>query len=274
MTWLDISEEGYELTRQAVNILSQFDYPEELIIALDSQTVNAYFLGRISEVITLANQMLVLARQFEDQWMIQFSLYATSLASILEENIPRARQMAHEQLQICEQMGDEVSSTYPLITLGHTAFIADEYEQAALYYRRCMNISSQIGFNYSLQTSSKYLGKVEIFLGNLAEAQQALHKCLVLTHDIGFVRDLVNLFYEFARLKLARGELQLAVELLAFVEQHPYSDNYRLMEGRIRDSTRYLLQQLEGDLPGTTFQSALEAGRNLDLEQIYNRLVN
>ncbi|MFL7892294.1 MAG: LuxR C-terminal-related transcriptional regulator [Anaerolineales bacterium] len=274
MTWLDISEVGYELTRQGVNILSQFDYPEELIIALDSLTVNAYFLGRISEVVTIANQMLVLARQFGDKWMIQFSLYAASLAAILEENIPRAQQMAQEQLQICEQIGDEVSSTYPLITLGHTAFIAGEYEQAAQYYRRCMKISRQIGFNYSLQTSSKYLGKAEIFLGHLVEAQQALLKCLELTHDIGFVRDMVNLFYEFARLKLARGELQQAVELLAFVEQHPYSDNFRLMEGRIRDSARDLLDELEGDVSETNFQSALEAGRNLELDQIYKRLVN
>ena len=85
---------------------------------------------------------------------------------------------------------------------------------------------------------------------------------------------MVNLFYEFARLKLARGELQQAVELLAFVEQHPYSDNFRLMEGRIRDSARDLLDELEGDVSETNFQSALEAGRNLELDQIYKRLVN
>ncbi|MFN2213081.1 MAG: hypothetical protein ACK2UE_08420, partial [Anaerolineales bacterium] len=75
-------------------------------------------------------------------------------------------------------------------------------------------------------------------------------------------------------LKLARGELQQAVELLAFVEQHPYSDNFRLMEGRIRDSARDLLDELEGDVSETNFQSALEAGRNLELDQIYKRLVN
>jgi predicted ATPase/DNA-binding CsgD family transcriptional regulator/tetratricopeptide (TPR) repeat protein len=274
LTWLDISEEGYQIAKQSVELLQQLSFPEALAIALDSLAVNAYFHGCFSDWFTASDQLIAIARHVNDPWLISFALYAMSLAHIQKEEYALARQLAEEQLQLCEDSGDAISSTYPLITLGHCALANQENDLAREYYQRCTRISQQVGFHYALQTSSKYLGKVELLLGNLPAAERSLTRCLVMTNDIGFVRDVVNLYCEFGRLKMAQGQRQEAVEILAFVEQHPFSNNIRMLEGRIRDSARDLLEELEGDLPETTFQSALEAGRNLGLEQIYKSLVN
>jgi tetratricopeptide (TPR) repeat protein len=182
--------------------------------------------------------------------------------------------MAEEQLSICERIGDAISSAYPLITLGHLAFAEGDYPLARRYYQRCVRISRQIGIHYALQTSTKYLAKVYINLGEYDHARETLIFCLGMTYNIGFVRDVINLFYEFARLRLALGHPLQAVEMLAYVEQHPFSDNYRMIEGRIRDSARELLTRIEAQVPADAYQNAVHAGRQLEMEQIYLSLVN
>jgi tetratricopeptide (TPR) repeat protein len=274
LSWLDISEEGYQITKRGVEILAAFDHPVELTLALDCQAVNAYFMGRISEMIACTERMLAISRQLDDQWLISFSLYAASLASIHEENYLQARQRAEEQLRICEHTEDAISSAYPLITLGHLAFADGDFHSARRYYRRCVRISSQIGVYYALQTSTKYLAKVHLNLGEYDDARKLLIQCLGMTYNIGFVRDVVNLYYEFARLRFALGHPLQAVELLSYVEKHPYSDTFRTIEGRIRDSARDLLARIETTVPADDFQSAIQSGQQLEMEQIYLSLVN
>ena len=122
-----------------------------------------------------------------------------------------------------------IGSTLPLIVLGHAALARGEYEEARGFYLRCLEISEKIGFHYAIQTSSKYLGKVALSLGNIAEAEKYLLQSLRITKEIGFVRDIINLLYEFARLRVAQNNPEQAVELLALVIQHPASHQTRML---------------------------------------------
>ena len=105
-------------------------------------------------------------------------------------------------------------------------------------------------------------------MGNIDEAQKYLAQSLRISNEIGFVRDIINIFYEYARLKQALGFTEQAVELLALVIQHPSSQSTRMLEGRIRDSAEALLATLESELPRETFEAALERGRELDLDAV------
>jgi hypothetical protein len=87
------------------------------------------------------------------------------------------------------------------------------------------------------------------------------------------VRDIINLLYEFARLRVAQDETEQAVELLALVIQHPASRQTRMFEGRIRDSARDLLAELEDQLPQEDFNAALERGQGLELDAVSAELV-
>jgi tetratricopeptide (TPR) repeat protein len=161
-----------------------------------------------------------------------------------------------------------------LIVLGHSALAQDDYEGAWSSYLRCLKLSQQIGFFYSIQASSKYLGKAAISMGKIDKAEEYLLQCLVMTKEIGFVRDVINLYYEFSRLLVARDQPEQAVELLVFVIQHLASLQTRMMEGRIRDSAQELLASLEIELPPESFQIAVEKGRVLEIDQIYADLVS
>ena len=109
-------------------------------------------------------------------------------------------------------------------------------------------------------------------MGNLVKAEQYLFQSLRISKEIGFVPDIVNLLYEYARLHVARGNLEGAVELPALVIEHSASQQYRMMEGRIRGSAKDLLAELELELSPEAYTAALERGQELDLDEVIENL--
>ncbi len=89
-----------------------------------------------------------------------------------------------------------------------------------------------------------------------------------MAEEIGLGRDLINLMIEFARVRMAEGSSNKAVELLALVVEHPASRLARLGEGRIRDSAQSLLGNLEAELPHETYAAAFKRGQALELDDV------
>jgi predicted ATPase/DNA-binding CsgD family transcriptional regulator len=274
MGWLDLSEQGYELAKESVEILRQLNHPEALLFAYDSLGVNAYFLNRYTEEIIAANKMLKIATELNDKWLLAFTLFAVSMGALLKEDYTEARRLAKSNLYLNEEIGDVIGSTMSLIILGHAALALGDYEQARGFYLRCIKISEETGFYYSIQTSSKYLGKVALSVGKIGEAEIYLLQSLRISKEIGFMRDIINLLYEFARLRVAQNNPEGAAELLALVLQHPASHQTRMHEGRIRDSAKDLLAKLENELPHETYTAALERGQELELDGVIADLLD
>jgi tetratricopeptide (TPR) repeat protein len=273
MAWLGLADDGYELAEKSVAILQQQDRPEALAFAYDSLAVNAYFLGRILEESKAVKEMLKIATSLDDKWLIAFTLFGAGMTAVIKGDYAEAIRFAETNLELCEEIGDVSGSTMPLIVLGHVALARGEHEEARGFYLRCLESSEEVGFHYSIQTSSKYLGKVALSIGKVEEAEFYLRQSLRITNDIGFIRDLVNLIYEFARLRVAQGNPERAVKFLAMVVEHPASIQTRWLEGRIRDSARGLLAKLEDELPEDAYEAALERGRALELDEVVAALI-
>ncbi len=274
MAWLDLSEEGYELATESLEILQQLNQPEALVYAHLSLGVNAFFLNRSTENIKAVNKMLKIATEIDDKWLLAFSLWAVSLGALIKEDFAEARRLAESSLNLNEEIGDVIDSTLPLIVLGHAAFALGDFEGARRFYLRCIKISQEIGFHYSIQTSSKYMGKVALSMGRTEEAEIYLVQCLTISKEVGFVRDIINLLYEFARLRVAHNNPEGAAELLGLVLQHPASHSSRMLEGPIRDSAKVLLAELEDELPHETYITALERGQELELDEVIADLLD
>ena len=272
MAWLDLADQGYQLAKDGVAILEQLDHPEALLLAYDSLLVNAYIVGRYLEEIEAGEKMLKIVTEIDDQWLSGFTIFAASMSLLVKQDYPEARRMAEKTLKLCEENGDLVGSTLFLIVLGHVAFVAENYRAAREYYLRSLEIAQQIGFPYAIQNTSKYLGKVALSIGKLEEAESFLHQSIKITNEIGFVRDIINLLTEFARLWMIQGNFVEATELLALVLKHPASQQTRMHEGRIRDSAKELLAEIEDQLPPETYMAALARGQELELEAVVAEL--
>jgi tetratricopeptide (TPR) repeat protein len=253
--------------------LGKLNYPEVLVFAYNSLGVNAYFLNRFTEEMEASSKMLKIATELEDKWLLSITLFGTSLGALLKDDYTEAKRVAALNLTLREEIGDAIGSAMTLIVLGYVAIAEEENETAIGYFLRCLKISEKTGFYYGVQTSSKYLGKVTLSMGKTTEAEKYLIQCLGITTEVGFVRDIINLLFEFARLRVAQESPENAVELLALVQQHPTSNQTRMLEGRIRDSALDLLVKLEDELTAETYKAALDRGEELALEEVIYELV-
>ena len=219
------------------------------------------------------DKALEIANELDDKWLTALALFGAGWSAILNGNYKKARKLAKRNLDLYEEIGDVIGGTTPDIILGHAALAFGEHEEARGYYLRCLRRSEKTGFYYSLQTASKYLGKVSTSMGNTIDADRYLAQSLTIARDIGFVRDIVNLVYEFARLRVVQEEFEHAVELLSLVIQHPASQQKRWLEGRIQDSAKDLLSSIEGEFTRKSYLAALERGRELELDDTVTELL-
>ena len=273
MAWLGIPERGYEQARESVGVLEGLNHPKALLFAYYSIIINAYFLGRITEMTEAAGRVIEIAEEIGDKWLIALVLFAPGMNALILGKYAEAQRLAESSLELYEEIGDVFGSTMPMTILGHVALGREEYESAKQFYLRCLKISQRTGFNYSLQTSSKYLAKVSFLMSDYVEAEKYLIQCLTLSKEVRFIRDVINLLYEFARLKAAQNYLEEAVELLALVIEHPTSNQTRWLEGRIRDSAKGLLAKLEAELAPEIYSAALERGQKLELDDVVADLI-
>ncbi len=273
MSWLGIPESGYQQAKESVEVLKQLSHPKALFFAYFGMSINAYFLSRITENTEATDRLIEIAAETDDKWLTAFMLFAPGMIALLLGNYAEAQRLAESALDLHEEIGDVIGSTMPIIILGHVALAREEYKSAKEFYLRCLKISQRTGFIYSLQNSSKYLAKVSFLMGDYVEAEKYLVQCLTLSKEVSFVRDVINLLYEFARLKAAQNNLEEAIKLLALVIEHPTSNQTRLFEGRIRDSAKSLLAELEKELSPEAYTAALERGRELDLDKVVEDLV-
>jgi hypothetical protein len=111
-------------------------------------------------------------------------------------------------------------------------------------------------------------------MGEILQAEKYLLECLTFTKEIGFVRDIINLLYEFAGLRVAQNAPEQAVEILALVTQHPASEQAWWFQGHTGDNARALLAELEVKLSPESYKAALQRGQERELDELVADLIN
>jgi len=273
MAWLGIPKRGYELATESVGVLVHLNHPKALFFAYYSICINAYFFSRVTEFTEATDRLIEIAGKIGDKWLTAFALFAPGMNALMLGDYVEAQRLAEYALGLYEEIGDVIGSTMSIIILGHVALVREEYKCAKEYYLRCLKISRRTGFNYSLQTSSKYLAKVSFLMNDYVEAKKYLVQCLTLSKKVRFVRDVINLLYEFARLQAAQNNMEEAVKLLVLVIEHPASSQTRWLEGRIQDSAKNLLAEIETKLSPEAYTAAIDRGQELDLDEIVTDLI-
>jgi predicted ATPase/DNA-binding CsgD family transcriptional regulator len=266
-TWMGFADQGYELAKEGVAILERLDRPVELALALGSLNVSADFLTRYEEGEEAARKMLDVAVELEDKWLQAFALYKVNVANEIQRDWEESRRIALASLELFEELGESITSNWTLLTLGHKAVARGEHVQAKEYYLRCLKASEAVGYRWATENSCKYLGHLALSLNETEEAEAYLLRSLRIADEIGMGRDIANLLYDLARVRVAEDELERAVELLAVVLNLPASHLHRMGGGSVRDSAQGLLATLKAELSPEIYAAAWERGRMLELEK-------
>jgi predicted ATPase/DNA-binding CsgD family transcriptional regulator len=272
-TWMGFADQGYELAKEGVAILEGLDRPVELALALGSLNVSADFLTLFVESEKAARKMQDVAVELEDKWLQAFALYKVSVANEIHRDREESRRFALTSLELFEELGESIISNFTLLTLGHKAVALGEHRQAKEFYLRCLQASETVGYRWATENSCKYLGQMALALNETEEAEAYLLRSLRIADEIGMGRDIANLLYDLAEVRVAEDQLERAVELLALILVLPASHLHRLGGGRIRDSAQGLLAKVEAELSSAAYAAAWERGNGLGLDEVLIELL-
>ena len=110
--------------------------------------------------------------------------------------------------------------------------------------------------------------------GEIGKARAHTLQGLRVAEEIGLEREILNLLYDLARVRVAEGEPERAVEFLGLVLGHPASYEGRMGGGRIRDSVQALLADLETELPLQDYAMALERGNSRNVDEVVDEILS
>jgi tetratricopeptide (TPR) repeat protein len=268
MAWLGLPDRGYELVQESLSVLENNGNQVALGWAYESLLDNAYLLGRSTKESDARDRLHNIALALNDKRLLTLSFYNKSMNALIEGDFSEAKQMAELCMDITEETGSLIHSTFPLIALGHAAYAQGEYREAQRFFDHCLKTATKVNFRWAIANSRKYLGKVALQMDDHKNAEKDLIESLRISKEIGFLRDLINILFDISLLRVAQGESEEAVELLALVSQHPASLQFRWLEGQIRDCANDLLTQLKGKLPDEAYAAALKRGQDSDMDAV------
>jgi tetratricopeptide (TPR) repeat protein len=187
--------------------------------------------GDYAEAKRWLQEPFVFGKETNDKTLLIENLSHQGTAAYLEGSYAEAQQRYLESLEISQETGERWRMEPALIGLGYTTCALGDYEASSRYLRSALQTAMEIGA----------LGMTMDSLVGLAS--------LLTARDLG------------------EAAAELAVELLAFVLQHPASTQ------EAREGAAPLLTELEGRLSPEAAAAAKERGQARGLEEIVREFI-
>ena len=130
-----------------------------------------------------------------------------------------------------------------------------------------------MGFRWAIGNVTKYLGQIALRMGKVAAAEEYFLQSLKIANDLGMDRDIANIFYEIARVRVSQDRKKEAIEIIGMLLELPASSQERFGSGRIIESAEELLASLEGHFSTHTLMEKLNRGKELDPADFMSELL-
>jgi tetratricopeptide (TPR) repeat protein len=268
---------------------------------------NAWYLGDYAEAQRLGEQAIALRERIGVHKYRAYGLRFLAQILWTKGDYRRAEEVAEEALQIGQSLGDRISVAWTHAALGQILAALGRSTQARHHFQQSLKIAQETGSHVALTESLNGLGALELRLGRVAEARRLYGESLAsfdqpgmapanflasaligLGHVAYHLRDLgqarqhfqealrtpgraawetMNAIAGMAQVIAAEGDTTRAVELLAFVAQHPFTSH------ATRERAEQLLAELKAELPAEAFTAAIGRGRSRELDEVVAEIV-
>jgi tetratricopeptide (TPR) repeat protein len=185
------------------------------------------------------------------------STYLGYIAFLLGQ-LAEARHYFHTSMTLGEEIGAEFIQINSRRWLGNVACRQQEYEAARRFFAESLALAVHRPTFAALALTG--LGNVACALGDYSMARQHFRQALDILPTTGNVPDLLQTFAGVGQLWMQEGELDLAVQLLAFVQNHPSALLYT------QNNVIELVAEVQPKLAEARFNIAWAAGKAMTLE--------
>jgi predicted ATPase/DNA-binding SARP family transcriptional activator len=219
-------------------------------------------LGDYERAQTLCEESYSHYREQGNRWGMGFVLTKLGLVADAKQDHSLARRCHEEALDILAAFGDRAGQAYATSRLSLTAYWEDKYAEASQLGRQGYELFEELGHRWGMGATLCRTGYAALGLGRHREARTCFHQALELAAGMKHVPLMLYALSGFASLLAEAGRGSEALELFAFVEQHPQIHvNYLpLVRQRSLD--------LETRLPQEAVSAARARGATLKLEVI------
>jgi tetratricopeptide (TPR) repeat protein len=181
--------------------------------------------------------------------------------------VAEAKPIAEEGMKYSLSTGDLYNSAFIGLTLGRIAMDEQNYQEAERYCRQSLHQFETLHKVFGISHASLLLGQILIKLGQEVEATRCFHRSLKQIYDVGLKHDTIYIIIQWVESVFVQRNPFLAVELLAMILHHPFSNNLSL------ESLEPALTILRSELPPDVYADAWERGKARDLDATVRELL-
>lgn len=272
MSLMGLTDEGYKLIKESIQILERLDHPFELAMAYYTLSLTSYYLNRPTEEKDAAQRFVNFAETSNDQWLLATGLWLAGHADLSWKNFAESKRLLETSLKLNNEIQSPYNSVLCSSSLGVLAVYTGNFEEAKKYFSRCLQMANTLKATWLSSLAIQALGGISLLTNELSDAQKYLTQSLQSAYDLGWDRDIANHLHEFAGLRVKQKRLEEGVELLSLLLQQPASHLVHA-GGSIGDRAKTLLVNLENQLPDEAYRAALKRGESLEINAVVAKLL-
>lgn len=176
-----------------------------------------FWMGDDDRARALFGQGLEIGRRIGDAPLISQALGGMARVA-LRTDVPEARRLAHEALQVSDAAGDEAGRSNALHLLGVGAQVAGDLVEARQWMRQRLALVRSLGNEFLVASEASNLSMVERQLGDLGAAEELAREALVVGRRIGDEFTKPFAICGLGAIATERGDAELAATLLGAAE--------------------------------------------------------
>jgi tetratricopeptide (TPR) repeat protein len=301
--------ESIRFCQESLIICRQIDYRWGMVSALETLGAASEGVGQYSEAKQRFQEGLRICRQINDRRGIATLLNGLGHVEWRLGELDEASKLCRESLEIYREIGDRRGMSLAFKNLGNVASNVYDYELAEQQYKRGLALAREIGYQWGVAAllnnlgnlaweqgrfeeakdyceesldswrqlgdqwgiggSLETLGSVALERGEWAEAKACFKAALEIGLEIQSPPLSLGVLIGMSKLLSVEGNMQPALEILAFIIHHPAIDK----EAAVRAKQLFNEIVKEYDLPQTAVASAAEKGKCLVLDEVVGRML-
>jgi len=207
-----------------------------------------------------ARQAAEVARGAGNRWFLAYCLNEWGNVARAMGNYAEAKQHFQESHRIREAFDDPEGMAVALNHLGEIAIRQADYLEARRRYQHSLAIYQEINDRGGLAIALDGLGQTACALETYPTDAQHFQQALAIASEIRFLPLIWAMVISISELFLKMGMSKLGLEQLAFIRDHPASNQ------ETKDRAEHILEHYAANFAPEQFSTATQPGQKPDLE--------
>jgi predicted ATPase len=224
--------------------------------------------GNVSRGKALVQRSIALCRDSDYRFGLCVGLTSLCIIYVNRGEVGGLDTLIQEAEKLALEIGNPDRIGMVKVLLGETARLNGNLVQAKHLFLEGVPLL-KITHNWTnLTVTQNLLGEMALGEGNLEDAKTWFTEALSVYHSIGNRWALAETLCGFAKLLIARGEKEQAVEFVTLVFANPKTN-----DTWAATYAKPLLASLEAELPPEVYATAIERGKALELDAVVRDLL-